>query len=291
MFHSENRHGVELVEIKSSLKLQVLMYYQWAYSLLYWAVAGGCLLNKKYNYEFNNAILELLTVPIFMLWSMIEVARVGLGYVGNIKEKVPMVSAFLLLTIFPQSVAVVFLAYLQDPLFPFDSIGGTIMVVFLVLELIVGKRTLDALITRQTAQFFRLCQEAECSRMRDMQPPGKQERDMTLLAGDVVKSKAGLSPPSHPATKASVELASMTYRSQVRQRAIPRRRNRNEDKSVFRESLSTDEDKLSDSEVQNPMLDDHRRTSRRIYDDDAPSKRDGQDISDDTSPRYAEARS
>lgn len=161
MFHAENRHAIELVEIKSSLELQVLVYYQGLYSTLYWAVSGGCLLNKTYNYQYGNAILELLTVPIFLLWSLTEVARIFLGYVGNVKEKVPMVSAFLLLTIFPQCVAVAFLTFLQDPKFPFDAAGGAIMLFFLLLELIVGRRALDILITRQTAQFFRLCQEAE----------------------------------------------------------------------------------------------------------------------------------
>ena len=79
------------------------------------AVCGGCLLNKIYNYEFQNSILKILTLPIFLLWSSTELARVALGYVGNIKERVPMISAFLLLTIFPQLVAVLFFTFLQDP--------------------------------------------------------------------------------------------------------------------------------------------------------------------------------
>jgi len=78
-------------------------------------VCGGCLLNKLYNYEFQNSILKILTLPIFLLWSSTELARVALGYVGNIKERVPMISAFLLLTIFPQLVAVLFFTFLQDP--------------------------------------------------------------------------------------------------------------------------------------------------------------------------------
>lgn len=74
-------------------------------------------MNKLYNYEFPNSIFKVLTLPIFLLWSCTELARVGLGYVGNIKERVPMVSAFLLLTIFPQLVAVLFFTFLQDPVF------------------------------------------------------------------------------------------------------------------------------------------------------------------------------
>ncbi len=85
------------------------------FSMLYFVVCGGCLLNKIYNYEFQNGILKILTLPIFLLWSCTELARVALGYIGNIKERVPMISAFLLLTMFPQVVAVFFFAILQDP--------------------------------------------------------------------------------------------------------------------------------------------------------------------------------
>jgi len=40
------------------------------------------------------------------------------------------------------------------------------MIFYLVIELFVGRFTLKTLIQRQTAQFFRLCQEEEIRRMR-----------------------------------------------------------------------------------------------------------------------------
>ena len=45
-------------------------------------------MNKMYNYGFQNAVLELLTLPIFMLWSVTEIVRVWLGYAGNAAERV-----------------------------------------------------------------------------------------------------------------------------------------------------------------------------------------------------------
>ena len=120
------------VAVKSSLSLQIIVFYQsmsandlrhacWIthnqtrFSVLYFVICGGCLLNKIHNYHFHNGILEILTLPIFLLWSFTEVARVVLGYVGNVNERVPMISAFLLLTIFPQLAAVFFFATCQDP--------------------------------------------------------------------------------------------------------------------------------------------------------------------------------
>ena len=72
-------------------------------------------MNKVCNYRFKNGILEILTMPIFLLWSCTEFTRIALGYVGNVSERVPMMSAFLLLTVFPQFVAVFFLTAWQDP--------------------------------------------------------------------------------------------------------------------------------------------------------------------------------
>lgn len=83
-------------------------------------------------------------------------------------ENVPMIAAFLLLTIFPQLVAVLFFTFLQSPVFPFDSGSGLVMTIFLLVELFVGRKTFKELIERQTAQFVRLCLEAETERNRQV---------------------------------------------------------------------------------------------------------------------------
>ena len=68
-------------------------------------------------------------------------------------------SAFLLMTIFPQLPCVLFLGFYQELLFPFDESCGAIMVILLVVELLIGYLTLHSLIARQTAQFYRLVQK------------------------------------------------------------------------------------------------------------------------------------
>jgi len=70
-------------------------------------------------------------------------------------------SAFLLITIFPQFPCVIYFAFYQEFLFPFDKSIGTFMFVLLWVKLLVGVFALQGLIRRQTAQFFRLCQEEE----------------------------------------------------------------------------------------------------------------------------------
>lgn len=51
-------------------------------------------------------------------------------------------------------------------MFPFDSAAGSAMILFLLVELHIGRFTFKTLIERQTAQFFRLCQEEEVERVR-----------------------------------------------------------------------------------------------------------------------------
>ena len=43
------------------------------------------------------------------------------------------------------------------------------MLFFLSIELCVGRYPLNTLIQRQTAQFFRLCQEEEIQRMKEVE--------------------------------------------------------------------------------------------------------------------------
>ena len=50
-------------------------------------------------------------------------------------------------------------------MFPFDNAAGSMMILFLLSELYVGRLTFKTLIERQTAQFFRLCQEEEMERI------------------------------------------------------------------------------------------------------------------------------
>lgn len=51
---------------------------------------------------------------------------------GNLKESVPNMATFLLMTVFPQLPLVCFLAYFQPMFFPVDKIVGSLMFIFLV---------------------------------------------------------------------------------------------------------------------------------------------------------------
>eukprot|EP01031_Cornospumella_fuschlensis_P024042 gene24042-29093_t len=78
---------------------------------------------------------------------------------GNLKESVPNMATFLLMTIFPQLPLVCFLAYFQPMFFPVDKIVGSLMFIFLIIECGLSWFTMRTIIRSQTAQFMRLVEE------------------------------------------------------------------------------------------------------------------------------------
>jgi transmembrane protein 17 len=106
-------------------------------------------------------LFQVLLLPTFVIWTLGELSRFYFAYTGNLKERVPQMSAFLLMTIFPQLPCVLYLAFFQEFIYPFDAGAGVVMFTLLLIELFAGYMTLHTLIARQTAQFYRLCQEEE----------------------------------------------------------------------------------------------------------------------------------
>ena len=74
-------------------------------------------------------------------------------------QQVPEISAFLLVTFFPCLPAICYLSFFQEHAYPFDAIAGIIMLLLLAVEFVIGSMAWNKLIVRQTAQFYRLCQE------------------------------------------------------------------------------------------------------------------------------------
>jgi transmembrane protein 17 len=148
-------------EISSSITFAALIYLHLFFSFVYFLANLAIVSEKVSNYKFNSNLQEVLLLPTYTIWCAGEVSRFYFAYTGNLKERVPQMSAFLLMTIFPQLPTVIYLAFYQEYIFPFDEAAGALMFAMLIIELVVGYVTLHTLIQRQTAQFYRLCQEEE----------------------------------------------------------------------------------------------------------------------------------
>jgi transmembrane protein 17 len=153
--------GVSAIHIEdsmSSLPLQQALYYNTIFSGVYLSFSVLHIIEKR-QFVYNSVLHWMLYPPMVALWALGELCRLYCGYQGNLSEKVPETSAFLLVTIFPQMPCLVYLTFFQEHIWPLDRLFGLAQMALLFLELGIGFTALRALIRRQTAQFYRLCQE------------------------------------------------------------------------------------------------------------------------------------
>ena len=142
---------ISYVPSLSSLPLQVTLHFNVLFSVMYMILMGATCMSKVLYYNKKVAISSIT------VWVFFEAVRLYYGMSGNMNEKVPELSAYLLITIFPQIPFALYFAYIQPVLFPVDPILGTFMLLLLLFQIWAGLTTTRKLIRNQTAQFMRLC--------------------------------------------------------------------------------------------------------------------------------------
>jgi hypothetical protein len=73
--------------VASSLQLQKLLYFNFYYSLAYWA-AQVALVVYKLAFLDVKEVTRYGTPAIVFAWTVCEIVRLRLGYLGNLREKV-----------------------------------------------------------------------------------------------------------------------------------------------------------------------------------------------------------
>jgi hypothetical protein len=133
----------------ANLKLQICLYYNAIFSVVYAILVGACAIEKLLYYNKN------VSIAVVIIWAVLEPLRLYYGISGNLKESVPSLATYLLVTIFPTTPFILYLAYIQPVLFPIDPIIGSLMVVCLVVQFIMGFNATRKIIRSQTVQFMR----------------------------------------------------------------------------------------------------------------------------------------
>ena len=95
-------------------------------------VIGACALNKVAFYKFELELQKYVLIPIMIVWAIGEAVRFHYGVCGNLKEKVPDLLTFLLVSMFPQFPIVIYLSFFQEIIFPIDYLMGPTMLVLMV---------------------------------------------------------------------------------------------------------------------------------------------------------------
>lgn len=96
----------------SSLQLQRLLHFSAFYAFVFGLGHIGLAVYKLAFLVANEKVWYSLPVAV-TAWCVCEPPRLILGYVGNLRERVPELSAFWLLTLVPQLPVVIYLTCFQ----------------------------------------------------------------------------------------------------------------------------------------------------------------------------------
>lgn len=137
------------------LPLAILLHFNFYFSLVFAVLIGRLAFEKHGHFYFCNSFQRSLLVPVYCIWLIAEVPRLYVGHKGVLRDRLPEIAAFVLLSFFPQVFTVLYLTFLQEIIFPFDRTLGAIMLFAVALELALAWRLLRSIITRQSANFYR----------------------------------------------------------------------------------------------------------------------------------------
>jgi hypothetical protein len=147
----EKTYGLTHSSSISNLTLQVTLHFNVLFSLMFTVLVSVCSYNKWFYY---NKMVSFLSIAV---WFLFEIVRLYYGVRGNMTESVSEMSAYILITIFPQIPFSLYIAYIQPIVYPSDAVLGTLMFLILLFQIYSGISTTRRLIRNQTAQFMRLC--------------------------------------------------------------------------------------------------------------------------------------
>uniref|UniRef100_UPI003AAB4F08 transmembrane protein 17A n=1 Tax=Centroberyx gerrardi TaxID=166262 RepID=UPI003AAB4F08 len=156
-------------ELVSHLPLQMLLYFNMFYFPCWWFSA---VLMLELKFYYLPGYYQALLITGMILLTVIEVARLYLGYIGNLKEKVPELAAFWLLSFMFQLPVLLF--FLTDEgiiILPLERAVHSLNLLFLLAQILAAFLALRAM-TRKLTLLFHLRQfgEVESFRHAGMSP-------------------------------------------------------------------------------------------------------------------------
>ncbi|KAM3868470.1 transmembrane protein 17A [Diretmus argenteus] len=150
-------------ELVSHLPLQMLLYFNMFYFPCWWCSAV-VMLELKFHYL--PGYYQGLLITGMILLTVIEVARLYLGYIGNLREKAPELAAFWLLSFtFQLPVLLFFVTDESIIILPLERAVHSIYLIFLIAQILAAILALRTM-TRKLTLLFHLRQMGEVESFR-----------------------------------------------------------------------------------------------------------------------------
>jgi len=135
----------------SDVALQVALYLNCFYSPC-WFIT--CVVHLNVKYTKLNQVYKFVLVVVYIVMGFIEIARLYLGYAGNLQEKVPELAGFWLVTFILQLPLTCFLLFnTYACVLAMEGAVNSIMLAFLLFQVVQGYRTVKRMTDAQVQKF------------------------------------------------------------------------------------------------------------------------------------------
>nr|KAG5698426.1 hypothetical protein BaRGS_006621 [Batillaria attramentaria] len=137
-------------EYVTNLPLQMLIYFNVFFSPL-WFITSIVMLQAKFNNL--SELYQIVLISVYIVYTLIEIVRLYLGFVGNLMERVPELAGFWLLTILLQFPLILLLVINDGAiLLPLERAVHIVKALFVFSEVIVGYLAIRVMVNYQVCE-------------------------------------------------------------------------------------------------------------------------------------------
>ncbi|XP_071179889.1 transmembrane protein 17-like [Mytilus galloprovincialis] len=138
-------------EYVTNLPLQMALFFNIFYAP-FWLTATLVTFEVKFSYL--STLYLILLIAIYVVFTIMEVVRLYVGFVGNLAERVPELAGSWLLTVLIQLPLILLLLFNTQPLLlPFERAVHIVEALFIVFEAICGYFAIRTMVNYQVTKF------------------------------------------------------------------------------------------------------------------------------------------
>jgi hypothetical protein len=138
----------------SSLLLAIIFHINGYFSFVYAFIIGSLILEKRFHWESYSTLHMNLLPVVYLIWVVAEFVRLKSGAQANVEELVSPLAASMIMCIFPQLPALIYIGFLQEHVFPVDQSFSICIIVLTSIEFVVSFSVLRRMIRVKTAEYY-----------------------------------------------------------------------------------------------------------------------------------------
>ncbi|KAL4223006.1 Transmembrane protein 17 [Mactra antiquata] len=135
----------------TNLPLQMAVYFN-IYFCPFWILVT--IVGFELKYDHISVLYKITLMAVYITYTIIEVIRLYIGYIGNLMERVPELAGFWLLTLLIQLPLILLLTLNEDAkILPMERAVNIIELIFVVFEVICGYVAIRIMVNYQVTKF------------------------------------------------------------------------------------------------------------------------------------------